>query len=232
MFRHPLLWLAARERNTRSLLGLMQFAINVRGVASEGREWSGDGEHWNGRKGPMFFTGLMLADEGLVLRVEATDFSVDRQIYHGRGSSWTTALSQVVYLLCSPASLLRTASRRQDPCRHAGEELPHRRLDGIPDTTPYARTKGAQELWNQDVCSDYCGNRMSTGDPYATARNNVTSPVVEKEGTDHDFCVERDAVRLSRPGILGEWRARSSQVNVVGGQSGAFVKNQSVSSSV
>lgn len=90
-------------------LRLVQMGIDNYGLVRAGRRWSADGGHWNGRKWPLLFAGLMLDDKRLTAALGEGLFSEDQQTYFGTGFHGEKALYQIV--------------------NHAGAKPPHEEKD-------------------------------------------------------------------------------------------------------
>ena len=88
-----------QAQKEKLMVGLLQFGIDTYGLAKAGREWKADGGHWNGRKWPLLFTGLMLGNKEMqtIPGARQTVFSEDMQTYYGKGFAGQTALYQMCF---------------------------------------------------------------------------------------------------------------------------------------
>lgn len=85
-----------QEQKRTLMLRFLQRGIDCYGLVKSGRRWSADGGHWNGRKLPLLFAGIVLDDQRLRDALAEGLFSEDQQTYYGTGFSGATALYQIV----------------------------------------------------------------------------------------------------------------------------------------
>lgn len=85
-----------QEKKRTLMLRFIQRGIDCYGLVKSGRRWSGDGGHWNGRKLPLLFAGVVLDDKRLIDALGEGLFSEDQQTYYGKGFHGDTALYQIV----------------------------------------------------------------------------------------------------------------------------------------
>ena len=179
-----------RERKQELLIGLVQYAIDARGVADIGGQWIDQG---SGRKGPMLFAGLILDDDYFFDLPETAVFKEDVHTYYGPGWAGQTALYQLV--------------------QHHGPRQPHEHLPpdqwadhddgwgrtaenyrlcctikGWVGTALAARLMGAKRLWDHDAFFDNVERWMRQDDPYAENRGDHPRP--ETEGSSFDAFVD------------------------------------------
>lgn len=110
---------APDAQKEKLLIHYVQLGIDLSGLAQNGRQWFSDGGHWQGRKWPILFASLMLADPGLRdfpavnmshpvygpsrlapsedAPTHTTLFQEDLDTYYGQGGDGQTALWQIVY---------------------------------------------------------------------------------------------------------------------------------------
>ncbi len=173
-----------REKKERLMLGLIQFGIDSWGLANRGRNWSADGGHWNGRKWPILFAGLMLGDEGLQHPPASTLFSEDQQTYYGRGWAGQPALFQMVFHTnrISPYEEKHPDTWNAEDKKSEG----YRTVvsNGLAGTALAVQLLGAKALWNHDAFFDYYDRWMAPGDAYAVARGGLTRPRAEGKSQD------------------------------------------------
>src|ERR1035438_4188999 len=173
---------APRQRKEKLMIGFVQLGIDLHGLALAGRNWPGCGGHWNGRKWPILFAGLMLGDKSLLTfpavtsffddvgvfdinPVEAcprptTIFSEDQQTYYGNGGAGQKALYQIVV-----HSMIRPTYEEKAPGTCTGVE---RWMDGYrgtcsagwPGEALSALLMRAKAVWNHDAFFDYCDRWM------------------------------------------------------------------------
>jgi hypothetical protein len=173
---------APPERKRKLMIGLVQLGIDLHGLAMNGRQWPGCGGHWNGRKWPILFAGLMLGDKRLLtfptvasvwddLATFAIDpvpgvppattiFSEDQQTYYGKGGAGQSVLYQIIL-----HSMIRPSYEEKPPATYTPTE---RWMDGYrgtcsvgwPGTALAAQLMKAKALWDHDAFFDYCDRWM------------------------------------------------------------------------
>lgn len=173
-----------RESKQKLLYGLMQLGIDLKGLAEAGRTWSADGGHWNGRKWPILFTGMMLNDPKFQQTADAALFSEDQQTYYGKGAARQTALYQIV---------LHTFPRQPHEEKQADKwDAGDKRAEGYrtvvsggwPGTALAAQLMKAKAAWNHDAFFDYNDRWMAKDDAYAAGRGNTPRPKAEGRSFD------------------------------------------------
>lgn len=173
------------ERKEKLLIGLVQYGLDIAGVASVGGYWNEGGGHSSGRKWPVVFASLMLAAPELRAQAEGTCFQEDTQTYYGTGWFGQTALYWMV--------------AHHGP-RARYEEKPPEEWDGWDRTTEdyrlccnavawvgealAARLMGAVAAWDHDAFFDYCDRWMRLDDPYAANRAPHSRPGEETKTMD------------------------------------------------
>lgn len=177
-----------REKKERLMLGLIQFGLDTWGLANCGRNWSADGGHWNGRKWPILFAGLLLGDEALQHPPATTLFSEDQQTYYGRGWAGQSALFQMVF----HTNRISPYEEKQPGTWNAEDKKSesYRTVvsNGLAGTALAAQLLGAKALWNHDAFFDYYDRWMSATDAYAAARGGLPRP--RSEGKSQDAFVD------------------------------------------
>lgn len=171
------------ERKEKLMIGLVQLGLDLHGLAQAGRQWTADGGHWNGRKWPMLFAGLML-DKKELQTLPTTLFSEDQQTYFGHGWAGQTALFQMAfhtgphepYEEKSPATW-NAEDKRSESYRITVS-------GGLPGTALAAQLMNAKALWNHDAFFDYYDRWMNPHDPSAEKRGNVPRPSQEGRALD------------------------------------------------
>lgn len=177
-----------RERKQKLLYEFVQFGIDTGGLARSGRAWSADGGHWNGRKWPLLFAGLMLDDQDLQKLASTTLFSEDQQTYYGQGAAGQEALYQIVY-----HTFPRSSHEEKDPTTwddgdKRAEGYRSVVSGGYPGTALAVQLMGAKSLWNHDAFFDYSDRWMAQQDDYAAQRGATPRP--KNEGRSHDAFVD------------------------------------------
>ncbi|WP_075078071.1 hypothetical protein [Terrimicrobium sacchariphilum] len=213
-----------RERKEKLLIGLVQFGIDLHGLAETGRKWSADGGHWNGRKWPILFAGLMLDDPRLAKLPEGVVFSEDQQMYYGTGWCGQTALYQIVYHTGAKPPHEEKAPETWDKVDKLGEGYRITVSSGLPGTALAVQLMGAKALWNHDAFFDYYDRWMSADDPYAAKRNGIPRPKEEGRSLDPFVNAMWTAYRDKVP-VQGGGKDNLRWVWQDGGRQGGFVPN-------
>ncbi len=176
------------SRKQKLMVEFVQFGIDTGGLARSGREWSADGGHWNGRKWPLMFAGLMLGDQDLQKLASTTLFSEDQQTYFGQGAAAQKALYQMAY-----HTFPRQPYEEKDPTTWNDSDKKsegYRTVvsGGYPGTALAVELMGAKALWNHDAFFDYSDRWMAQQDDYAAGRGATPRP--KSEGHSHDAFVD------------------------------------------
>lgn len=194
---------APRERKTQLMIGLVQLGIDLRSLAQAGRNWPADGGHWNGRKWPILFAGLMLGDDGFAGQAEKTLFSEDQQMYYGQGWQGATALYQIVNHTGAKPPHEEKAPAGRDANGRRAESYRIVVSGGLPGTALAVQLMGAKALWNHDAFFDYYDRWMAKDDPYAAGRGGVARPKQEGKALDPFVNAMWDAWRAKIPSQPG-----------------------------
>lgn len=182
-----------KERKRDLLVGLVQYGIDLRGIAELGGYWNEGGGHTSGRKWPILFAGLMLDDEYFFHMPESAVFHEDVQTYYGEGWHGQTALWQMV-----------THHGRREPYEHIHPDHWETHDDGWAETSESyrlccntgawvgtalaAQLMEAKRIWNHDAFFDNVERWMRQDDPYAQARGEYARP--DREGHSFDAFVD------------------------------------------
>ena len=177
-----------REQKQPLLIGLVQYAIDARGVADIGGQWIDQG---SGRKWPILMAGVLLDDPYFADLPESTVFKEDVHTYYGQGWAGQTALYQLVqhhgprqpYEHLPPDQWAehdggwgRTAESYRLCCT----------IKGWVGTALAARLMGGKRAWDHDAFFDNVGRWMNPDDPYADNRGEHPRPETETTSFD-DF---------------------------------------------
>lgn len=186
-----------RDRKRLLTHRLIQHGIDLHGLALAGRRWTADGGHWNGRKWPILFAGLMLGRDFLNLP-DTMVFSEDVQTYYGTGWFGQTALFQIgTHTGHQPPY----EERPPDTWTASNKRSEAYRLTvsgGLPGTALAVQLMGAKAQWNHDAFFDYYDRWMRQDDPYAERRGAHPRPAREGKSLD--------------PFVDAMWAAYRSQV--------------------
>jgi len=214
---------APREQKKKLMIGMVQWGIDLWGLAQSGRSWPADGGHWNGRKWPLLFARIMLDDPRLKQLPESVIFSEDQQTYYGKGWCGQTALFQIVYHTGPLPPHEEKSPDTWDAGNKRGESYRGTVSGGLGGTALAALLMKAKAQWNHDAFFDYYDRWMSLADPYAAQRGPF--PRLKTEGHSFDPFVDamwaayRDNVPEQPGGALNlKWVW-------VKGKNGEFVAN-------
>ena len=183
----------SQAQKQKLLIGLVQYGIDLRGIAELGGKWNKGGGVTSGRKFPIVFAGLMLGDSSFFNMPSSAIFHEDTETYYGNGWAGMKALWQMVY--------------------HHGARLPYMHLNpsqygtydgGWAETSERYRlcctTKawpgqalttllmGGKSLWNHDAFFDNVEDWMRKTDLYAAGRGGLPRP--SEEGSSYDAFVD------------------------------------------
>jgi hypothetical protein len=191
------------ERKQKLLYGLIQLGIDLEGLAAEGRAWNADGGHWNGRKWPILFTGLMLNEPKFQQTADATSFSEDQQTYYGIGAAGQKALYQIVLHTFPRQPHEEKRADAWDDSDKRAEAYRSVVSGAWPATALTIQLMKAKAIWNHDAFFDYNDRWMAVEDIYATNRGNIPRP--KSEGRSFDPFVDAmwAAYRASVPKQTG-----------------------------
>jgi len=173
-----------QAKKEKLMIGFLQLGIDLHGLAQNGRRWSADGGHWNGRKWPILFAGLMLDDERIKSLPSTALFSEDQQTYYGQGWLGQTALYQIVW---HTGAKPPHEEKTPDQWDKAGKQAESYRMvvsGGLPGTALAVQMMKARALWNHDAFFDYYDRWMATDDPYADRRAGKPRPKQEGKSID------------------------------------------------
>jgi hypothetical protein len=147
------------------MIGLVQLGIDLYGLTQSGRQWSGDGGHWSGRKWPILFAGLLLDDKAMQAWARTATFHEDAQTYFGKGWTGATALYQMVY-----HHGVRTPYEEKPPVQwdrwdklSEGYRRSSTSVAWVGEALA-ARLMGAVRAWGHDAFFDYCDRWMGEDD--------------------------------------------------------------------
>jgi len=213
-----------REQKEKLMIGLVQFGIDSHGLAEAGRRWSADGGHWNGRKWPILFAGIMLNDERLLSLPKTVLFSEDQQTYFGQGWCGQTALFQMAFHTGPKPPYEEKSPDQWDAADKRSEGYRIVVSSGLPGTALAVQWMNAKELWNHDAFFDYYDRWMGPIDPYANQRGKFPRPKEEGKSLDPFVDAMWTAYRSKAPHQSGATQNEKWQWNP-GGRSGTFVPN-------
>ncbi|MEX0929395.1 MAG: hypothetical protein WDZ53_08320 [Balneolales bacterium] len=196
---------APQDRKRALLIGLVQYGIDLRGIAETGGNWNEGGGHTSGRKWPILFAGLMLGEEYFADMPGSAIFHEDVQTYYGRGWDGQTALWQMII-----------HHGRRKPYEHIHPDEWENYDDGWATTSESYRVccnarawvgtalvsqlMEAKRLWNHDAFFDNVERWMrqegSTFDPFVDAMWHQYRPEVPRQpdGDTHRKWVRIDGV--------------------------------------
>lgn len=153
-----------QEQKRTLMIRVLQRGIDIYGLVQSGRRWSGDGGHWNGRKLPLLFAGMVLDEPRLITALSEGLFSEDQQTYYGTGFKGDTALYQIV-THTGP----KPPHEEKDPkswTDHDKRSESYRRVCSVgwPGMALAALLIEGKAAWNHDAFFDYCDRWMNDPD--------------------------------------------------------------------
>lgn len=182
-----------KSRKRDLLTNLVQYGIDLRGIAEAGGYWNEGGGHTSGRKWPILFAGLMLNDDFFFDMPKSTIFHEDVQTYYGEGWHGQKALWQMVI-----------HHGRRLPYEHIHPEEWDNHDDGWAKTSESyriccnavawvgtalaAQLMQTKHIWNHDAFFDNVDRWMRQDDLYADQRGEYPRP--DREGSSLDPFVD------------------------------------------
>ena len=156
-----------QERKQKLMQGLVQYGIDLYGMARCGRHWRAETAPWNGRKWPILFAGLMLGDKEMQALPGngKTVFLEDANSYYGKGWFGDAALYQMCFW-----SGARFPHEEKDPSTWDAADGHNEMYRGttagaqVCTALPVLLMK-AKALWNHDAFFDLCDRWMNQPDP-------------------------------------------------------------------
>lgn len=213
-----------REQKEKLMTGLVQLGIDLHGLAQEGRRWSADGGHWNGRKWPVLFAGLMLDEPKLKTLPPTVLFSEDQQTYYGQGWCGQDALYQMVWHTGPKPPYEEKPPGEWDAGDKRSEGYRVVVSGGLPGTALAVQWMKAKALWNHDAFFDYYDRWMAAADPYEAGRGAFPRPKQEGKSLDPFVDAMWAAHRAGVPAQPGA-TANTKWVWKTDGGGGEFVPN-------
>jgi len=217
-----------KEKKEPLMRGFIQFGIDLAGVSKTGRLWTADGGHFNGRKWPILFAGMMLGDEKMQALATDGDFSEDRQTYYGKGWFGQTSLYQIGTFSGGQPPYEDKPPKEWGPNEKRQEAYRSSTVSGgWPGTALAVQLMKAKALWNHDAFFDYNDRWMRQDDPFASARGD--SPRPSQEGKSQDEFVDAmwAAYRSKVPDQPGGKEQKRWEWNS-DGKTGKYVSNPKV----
>ncbi len=150
------------DEKKKLLTGLVQYGIDLWGVARSGGGWRANGGHGSGRKWPVVLAGILLKDKAM--QKPKAQFGEDEQTYYGKGYYGAKALFRVVR-----RTGLRKEHEHLPPSKYPDKMMPegYRRcctaLSWV-GTALSARMMGAEKTWNHPAYFDYIDRWMTEDD--------------------------------------------------------------------
>ena len=150
-----------QERRRLLMLRFVQRGIDCYGLVKSGRRWSGDGGHWNGRKLPLLFAGLVLEDQRFAEAMAEGLFSEDQQTYYGSGFHGDTALYQIVNHTGAKPPYEEKDPKTWNDADKRSEGYRHTCSVGWPGMALATLWLQGKAAWNHDAFFDYCDRWMA-----------------------------------------------------------------------
>ena len=178
----------ANPAKDRLLAGLVQFGLDLTGIADNGGHWGANGGHCLGRKWPILFTGVLLDDAHMKnVGRWTTRFQEDEQTFYvdeesvrlTRSSEWSPdkRAPRVPYTEADIGTPEWGITHAKKPTSdNAAWQAPYRDINGaiIPSFALAARAMGLREAWNHDAFFDYCDRYMTWKDSNPPVANRPT----------------------------------------------------------
>jgi len=149
-----------QERRRTLMIRFIQRGIDCYGLVTSGRRWSADGGHWNGRKLPLLFAGIVLDDKRLVDALAEGLFSEDQQTYYGIGFRGDTALYQIVFHTGAKPPYEEKDRTLWDDADKRSEGYRHTCSVGWPGMALATLWLKGKASWNHDAFFDYVDRWM------------------------------------------------------------------------
>lgn len=180
--------LPGKPLKDRLLINLVQFGIDLTGVADTGGSWPPDGGHALGRKWPILFAGVMLDDDHMkgvgqwqtMFQEDATTFYVSqREVDITNSPVWkpdrrTPTVPYAKDDIGLPEWGIRHAT---EPNRDNGHwDAIYRQINNgvFPGFVLAARLMGQQEAWNHEALFDYADRVMAKDGGGSRGTNSLT----------------------------------------------------------
>lgn len=181
---------APREKKRRTLIGLIQYGIDLQGFIAVGGNWQADGGHFSGRKLPLLFAGFMLGEDSLTRPSPSVRFQEDQDTYYEE-TYFGAAVSFQMGTHHGPRAPYEHKFPSEWDAFDRRSESYRRCCNGKAwiATALAVRIMGGVDSWNHDAFFDYCDRWMRQDDPYADRRNGYKRP--REEGSSYELFVDR-----------------------------------------
>lgn len=153
------------EQKKSLLYNYLQWGIDLRGTISVGRDWSSDGGHWQGRKWPILFAGLMF-EEPAFLDLGETKFQEDMDTYYGRGADGQKALWRMVWHTRPVPPYQEKPRSEYTDMDKKSENYRFINSSASFGVALAARLMGAKDIWDHDPFFDYIDYYMGPNEKY------------------------------------------------------------------
>jgi len=176
------------------LLNLVQYGIDLAGIADAGGYWPADGGHALGRKWPILFAGAMLNDKHLLNAGQwETRFQENEQTFYvsqaevdiTNGPSWKPdKRAPVVPYTAEDIGLAEWGIRHAYTPEADNKDwgATYREVNGavIPGFALAARLMGLKEAWNHNAFFDYCDRYMQWFEGESPKLSNQPQPFLRE----------------------------------------------------
>jgi hypothetical protein len=170
------------------VIGLVQYGIDLTGIADNGGGWPANGGHCMGRKWPILFAGTLLNDAQMKDAGQwKTRFQEDEQTFYvtaesvsmTAGPTWNPdkRAPRVPYTQSDIGTAEWGINHAFNPAADNGAwEATYREINGavIPSFALAARLMNLKQAWNHDAFFDYCDRYMKWKDTQKPTANQVT----------------------------------------------------------
>jgi len=189
----------ANPDKDRILRNLVQFGIDLTGIADQGGGWPANGGHHLGRKWPILFAGTMLNDphmknvgkwETRFQENEQTFYVTQAEVDLTHSPQWKPdKRAELVPYSAEDIGMaewgIRHATKPETDNR--SWDATYREVNGavIPGFALAARLMGLQEAWNHDAFFDYCDRYMKWREEDGRRLSNTASNFLKDMWTAH-----------------------------------------------
>jgi len=196
------------EKKEKLLIHLVQYGIDLWGIAKAGYQWRALGGHGNGRKWPIILAGMMLGDEAMSRPTESLEhavFSEDEQTLYGKawhgadviygghmGSSNPDDFRQILHEMIRPEDwpVNEEANRKWQLAAATNEGYRRCCTSGSWVASALAmRLLKAEENWDHPAFFDYVDRWMTEDD---TVINQTIQAELKKRGNERGFRANRE----------------------------------------
>jgi hypothetical protein len=198
------------EQKEKLVIRLVQYGIDVYGVAKAGAIWVDNGGHGHGRKMPLIFAGMMLGDGNMLALADGSKkiFQEDRQTWYvttadvGRELYTGDGRPRVPYIAADVGLAEWGEKHMTQPNRDGRNwDAYYRNVVGhsILAHALVARLMGAQTHWKWPAFFDYTDRYWATEKATNTGLGNLIQPFVHAMWTTYRATAANSAAPVAEP---------------------------------